>query len=183
MLNRRRLSRQRVQPNNHQYLVTFAAVKIPNEMLKPNPAHTNATDTIKDRYKIASYVLAHTNEFSFTTTTGNFVPTVSTGRQTGGKFLLDSGHERADMERTGMQLKVFQTHIEVQNEDDHGCVWYEGQVVYNVDLKERVGGAMGVGGGIPFPGGLLPVGQPDIVQLFNTREFTLCGLVALNRAN
>jgi hypothetical protein len=167
----------------HQYLVTFAAVRIPNEMLKPNAAHANGINlgAIKDRYEFARYVLAHTNEFSFTTTKGNFLPTVATGGQTSIKFLLDPSQEQADLERTGIQLQSLQADVKVKNEDDHGYVWYEGHIGYGVHLKEPVGGSVDHGGDIPFPGGLLPVGQPDIIALFETKDFTLCGLVALNR--
>jgi hypothetical protein len=143
---------------------------------------TNATgpDSIKVRYQIANYLLAHTNEFSIITPDGNFVPAVTTGHGTGGRFVLDDKREAAELEKTGIKVTGLEMNVDVKDEADQGHVWYEGMGSYGVNLSATGGVA---GGDIPFPGGLLPVGQADLLPLYAGKDFTLCALVKLTRAN
>ncbi|HEY3760881.1 MAG TPA: hypothetical protein VGN23_03960 [Verrucomicrobiae bacterium] len=163
----------------HRYVVTFAAVKAPNELLLPYTTNSVGPDSIKVRYQIASYLLAHTNDFPIITPEGNFVPVVTTGHGTGGRFVLDDKREAAELEKTGIKLTGLEMNMDVNDEDDQGSVWYEGMAGYNVDVNAT----SGYGGDIPFPGGLLPVGQADLQPLYTGKNFTLCALVKLARAN
>lgn len=163
----------------HRYLVTFVAVKAPNELLQPYMTNSVGPNSIKERYRIANYLLAHTNDFSIIAPGGNFVPLVTTGHGTGGRFVLDSKQEEEDLERTGIKVRGLEVNVEVKDEDDHGSVWYEGMADYSVDVSPTGE----YGGGIPFPGGLLPVAQADLQPLYAGKNFTLCALVKLNRTN
>jgi len=163
----------------HRYQVTFVAVKVPNGLLRPYMTNSLGPDSIKERYRIANYLLAHTNELSIITPEGNFVPLVTTGHGTGGRFVLDDKREVAEWEKTGIKVTRLEMNVEVKDEDDHGSVWYEGMAGYNVDVNSTGGN----GGGIPFPGGLLPVGQADLQPLYAGKDFTLCALVKLSRAD
>jgi hypothetical protein len=161
----------------HRYQVTFAAVKVPNELLKPYMTNSVGPDSIKERYRIADYLLAHTNDFSIVMPAGNFVPVVTTGNATGGRFVLNDKQEAMELEKTGIQTKRLEMNVDVKDEDDHGNVWYDGMASYNVDVSATGGN----GGGIPFPGGMLPVGQADLQPLYVGKEFTLCALIKLER--
>lgn len=169
---------------SHRYLTTFAAVKVPNESLKPY-YQNNGYDfgTIHERYQFATRLLTCTNDCSVTTIDGNYLPIVVTGHGTGGKILPDARQEAADLEKTGMRLEQFEANVEVGDEDEHGSVWYQGRVSYRVHLREPVGNSTDHGGSIPFPGGMLLVGQADLQPLFATKDFTLCALVRLERVN
>jgi hypothetical protein len=168
---------------HHRYQVTFAVVKAPNELLRPYMTNSTAPDSIKERYRIASYLLAHTNDFSVVMPSGNFVPVVTTGKATGGKIVLDDKREAAELEKTGIQTKRLEMNVDVKDEDDHGNVWYDGTAGFFVELKTPIGNSTSHGGGLSFPGGLLPVGQADLQPLFEGKDFTLCALVKLERMN
>ena len=163
---------------SHRYLVTFAAVKVPNELLQSYMTNSTGRDSIKERYRIAGYLLAHTNEFSIILPEGNFVPLVATGRATGGRFVIDNKKEVAELEKTGIKITRLAMNVDVKEEDNHESVWYDGMISYNVDVSSTGG----VGGGITFPGGMLPIGQADLQPLYEGKRFTLCALVKLNRA-
>jgi len=95
-----------------RFVVTFAVVKILNNILGQHgcPSHgTNGYyfDSIEASTKFAAYILAHTNEFSFTTTTGNCVPIVHTHQQTSVKFILDPKQEEEDFEKYGVHYHFF----------------------------------------------------------------------------
>jgi hypothetical protein len=162
----------------HRYQVTFAAVKAPNELLRPYTTNRMGPDSIKVRYQIASYLLAHTNDFPIITPQGNFVPLVTTSHGTGGRFLLDARQEEMDLAKTGIQLTLLEMNVEVGDEDDQGSVRYDGMAVYG----RAVSPTGGEGGDIPFPGGMLPIGQADLLTLYEGKDFTLCALVKLTRA-
>ena len=169
-----------------RFVVTFAVVKIPNNILEQHgcPFHgTNGYyfDSGEARDKFASYVLAHTNEFSFTTTSGNCVPIVHTHQQTSVKFILDAKQEADDLEKYGIQTVRFEASIDVQNEDERGNVMCLSFYSFLVHLKEPIGNSTDHGGG--FPGsleGVCHVGQPGISILFQTKTCSLWALSNLN---
>lgn len=161
----------------HRYVVTFAAVKVPNELLLPYMTNSVGPDSIKERYRIAGYLLTHTNDFSIIVPEGNFVPLVATGRATGGRFVIDNKKEVAELETTGIKITRLEMSVDVKEEDNHDSVWYDGMASYNADVSSTGG----VGGGITFPGGMLPIGQADLQPLYEGKKFTLCALVKLNR--
>ncbi|HUB86335.1 MAG TPA: hypothetical protein VMB22_00470 [Verrucomicrobiae bacterium] len=169
-----------------QFIVTFAVVKIPNNILEQHgcPLHgTNGYyfDSSEARDKFASYVLAHTNEFSFTTINGNCVPIVHTHQQTSVKFILDPKQEADDLEKYGLQTVRFDASIDVQNEDERGNVMCQSFYSYLVHLKEPIGNSTDHGGGITGAlEGVCHVGQPGIALLFQTKESSLWALSELS---
>jgi hypothetical protein len=169
-----------------QFVVTFAVVKIPNSILEQHgcPFHgTNGYyfDSGEARDKFAFYVLAHTNEFSFTTTSGNCVPIVHTHQQTSVKFMLDPKQEADDLEKYGIQTVRFEASIDVQNEDERGNVMCQSFYGCSVHLKEPIGNS--TDHGVTMPGaleGLCRVGQPGMALLFQTKTSSLWALTELN---
>jgi hypothetical protein len=170
-----------------RFVVTFAVVKIPNNILEQHgcPFHgTNGYyfDSNDARDKFASYVLAHTNEFSFTTTSGNYVPIVHTHQQTSVRFLLDPKKEAEELGKYGIQTVRFEASIDVQNEDGRGNVMCQSFYSYLVYLKEPMGNSTGHGGGMPGSlEGMCRIGQPGLQLLFQTKESSLWALSELNQ--
>ena len=170
-----------------RFVVRFAVVKIPNNILEQHgcPAHgTNGYyfESNEARTKFAAYILAHTNDFSFTTTTGNYVPIVHTHQQTSVKFILDPKQEADDLEKYGLQTEWFEAIIDVHEEDEHGYVFCQSFYGYRVNLKEPIGNSTGHGGGIPGAlEGLCRIGQPDMAILFQTKASSLWALSELNQ--
>jgi hypothetical protein len=170
-----------------RFVVTFAVVKIPNNILEQHgcPSHgTNGYyfDSSEASTKFAAYILAHTNEFSFTTTTGNCVPIVHTHQQTSVKFILDPKQEEEDFEKYGVKTLRYEANIDVQDEDERGNVRCESFYGFLVHLKEPIGNSMDYGGS--FPGsleGLCRVGQPGMAILFQTKASSLWALSELNQ--
>jgi hypothetical protein len=169
-----------------QFVVTFAVVKIPNNILEQHgcPFHgTNGYyfDSNEVASKFAAYILLHTNEFSFTTTTGNSVPIVHTHQQTSIKFILDPKQEADDLEKYGIQTVRFEASVDVQNEDEQGIVMCQSFYSYLVHLKEPLGNSTDHGGGFPGPlEGVCRVGQPGMAMLFQTKTSSLWALAELN---
>jgi hypothetical protein len=169
-----------------RFVVTFAVVKILNNILGQHgcPSHgTNGYyfDSNEASDKFASYVLAHTNEFSFTTTSGNFIPIVHTHQQTSVKFIMDPKQEADDLQKYGLQTVGFEASIDVQNEDERGNVMCQSYYSYSVHLKESMGNSTDHGGGMPGAlEGLCRVGQPGMALLFQTKTSSLWALTELN---
>ncbi len=168
------------------FTVTFAVVKIPNNILEQHGCRllgTNGFDfgTLATRTQFAAYVLAHTNEFSFTTTSGNCVPIVHTHQQTGVKFILDPKQEADDLEKYGLQTVQFEASIDVRNQDERGNVMCQSYYGCSVHLKEPMGNS--TDHGVTMPGaleGACRVGQPDMTVLFQTKTSSLWALAELN---
>jgi len=170
-----------------QFVVTFAVVKIPNNILEQHGCLSHGTngyyfDAGEASSKFAAYILAHTNEFSFTTTTGNCVPIVHTHQQTSVRFILDPKQEDEDFEKYGIKTMRYEASIDVQNEDERGNVMCESHYGYLVHLKEPIGNSTEQGGGFPGPlEGVCHVGQPGMAILFQTKTCSLCALSELNQ--
>ena len=128
--------------------------------------------------KFAAYILAHTNEFSFTTTTGNCVPIVHTHQQTSVKFILDPKREVDDLEKYGIQTVQFEASIDVQNEDERGNVMCQSFYSCSVHLKEPIGNSTDQG--VTMPGaleGACRVGQPGMSILFSDKNVQSVGVI------
>lgn len=168
-----------------QFVVTFAVVKIPNSIMEQHGCRfqgTNGFDfgTVANRTKFAAYILAHTNEFSFTTSTGNIIPIVHTHQQTSVKFILDPKIEKADLEKYGIQTSQFEASLDVQEADEQGYVRCQAFYSFQVHLKEPIGNSTDQGGSGPGPlEGLCRIGQPGLAPLFQTKESSLWALSEL----
>ena len=170
---------------HHQYFVTFAAVKIPDEILKQYGCSFdekgNQSFTLEAREKLAAYILTHPNNFPFTTSVGNCVPMVGNGQQTYMRLLLDPKQEDSDFKRFGLTIKRFDVGINVQEEDNSGQVQCSWSCKWRVHLKEPIGGSTDQGGTGPMGCCVLNVGKPDLTLLFRGNGVSLWDLVALNR--
>jgi hypothetical protein len=170
-----------------RFVVTFAVVKVPNNILEQHGCSFHGTngyyfDSSEARSKFAAYILAHTNEFSITTTTGNCVPIVHTHQQTSVKFILDPNQEAEDFEKYGIKTMRYEASIDVQNEDERGNVMCQSFYGYLVHLKEPIGNSTDQGGDLPGPlEGVCHVGQPGMAILFQTKTSSLWALSELNQ--
>jgi len=193
-----RTEQQPVKPTGTQhsvdlrrYAVSFAAVKIPDEMLKQLALPPfEQIYSLEDQKKLAAYVVAHSEDFPITSTKGNCLPFVygigggshekMTGMETQAQLLLDPKQEEKDFETLGLATRLFTVRVavrEVDSQDDVFCDWY---CNYRVHLKEPVGNSTDHGGGIPCGPGVYPVGQPSISKLFHAKGVSLWLLGTLN---
>ena len=170
----------------HEYVVTFAAVKIPDDIPRQHGCSIDDEGynfgSLEARYTFAEYVVSHSNSFSFTVLDSNPRLTVRNHQQATARLVLDSSKEEADFQVVGFKTTQFEPGIDVQGEGSKGqvaCTW---SCSYTVQLKKPIGNSTDHGGSGPFGCCRLDVGRPDITPLFRGDGATLWLVVALNRA-
>jgi hypothetical protein len=166
----------------HEYSVTLAAVKIPDETLKrlalPSFEEVYSQEASQ---KLAAYVVAHSGDFSLTTIKGNCLPVVWNNGETHVKLLPDPKQEEKDFETLGLTTRPFDVCVSVREEDGQGWVYSDWRCSYGVHLKEPVGNSTDHGGSLTCGPGFAPVGQTNIWRLFHGKGVSLWMLGALNR--
>ncbi len=166
----------------HEYSVTFAAVKIPDETLKQlglppfEGPHTEESDQ-----KLAAYVVAHPGDFSIAGIKGNCLPVVWNNGETHVKLLLDPEQEQKDLETLGMMTRGFDIRVSVRDEQAVGQVYCDWFCCCGIHSKEQVRGSTdrGMTGGSLT--GLITVGQTYIRPLLQGNGVSLWMMGALNR--
>ena len=165
---------------NHDYVVTFAAVKIPNEVLARYGDIKKILNDIPVRYRLSSYVLAHSGDFSFTTPSGNCLPIVENNHETRVKLLFDPILEEKDFKTLGIIMKRLDVYIRLQEENSTEQVACSWGCEFDVHMKEPTGNLTDEGGS-RCAGYMLKVGQPDMTLLTTGSGASIWMLVALNR--
>jgi len=166
----------------HEYCAIFAAVKIPDETLKQLALPPFEAPHLQENdQKLAVYVMAHSNDFSIATITGNCRPVVWNNGETHVKLLLDPKQEGKDLETLGLMTRHFDVRVSVRDEDGQGQVFADWFCSYLVHLKEPVGNSTDHGGSIPCGSGLIAIGQPFIWPLFHGKGVSLWLLGTLDR--
>jgi hypothetical protein len=170
----------------HKYYPTFAVAKISADFMRQQGVTFSKTNgwgfgLLEKQAKIASYVLAHPEDFSVTVLTGNFVPVVYNNQQTSIELVPDPRQQARDFDRYGMKISWFGAGVEVKDEDNQGYVNCNWTAHLGVDLKEPQGGSTGIGQGGGIGGYSVRVGELQMAPYFTVKDTTMWVIYGLNR--
>ncbi len=173
-------------PVRHTYLVTFAAVLLPNAILTDFGGSYSAEERgfyfeePAQRSKLARHLLQTPKKYPFIRQEADWALQVITGGDARMEMRPEAAKTAFSLEKDGMTLDRFAPSISVSSENEVGQISCSWACIWSATFKEPINGINQRNGTRPG-GAVLRSGHPDMTPLSNFGDKTLWMIVGLDR--